>query len=157
MRKRIVGLGAASDPPVGQNWLDLERLAEVEVTSEVAAHPVESALVPADGLGWRAGGPGEQVIRLVFSEPVRLCRIRLMFRETEVARIQEFVLPWSADGKTYRDIVRQQYTFSPPGTVSEVEDYIVKIDGAMVIELRIVPDITGGIASASLLEMRLAS
>lgn len=157
MRKQIVGIGPTSGAPTGQNWLDLERLAEVEVTSEDSAHPVESALVPVAGASWRADGPGEQAIRLLFHEPVQLHRIRLVFRETQTSRTQEFVLRWSADGGvTYRDIIRQQYTFSPQGSTTEVEDYVVKIEGATIIELRIVPDISGGNAPASLLEIRFA-
>ena len=46
MRKRVT----SPVPPVAEShepeWLDLEQLAQVEVTSEDIAHPVESALVP---------------------------------------------------------------------------------------------------------------
>ena len=78
-------------------------------------------------------------------------------REAEAERTQEFVLRWSADGgATYRDVVRQQYTFSPPGTAAEVEEYRVELDGVTAVELRIVPDVRGGEARASLAELRLA-
>src|SRR5688500_7639752 len=98
MRKRIIGPGPATPPPAGWDWLDLAHLAQVEVTSEDAAHPVESALVPGSGPGWRAGGPVEQVVRLLFDEPVRLRRVRLVFCEVAAARTHEFVLRWSSDG-----------------------------------------------------------
>ena len=76
-----------------------------------------------------------------------------MFTEREVARTQEFVLRWSGDeGRTYRDVVRQQYTFSPPGTVREVEDYTVQLDHVTTLELHIVPDVNGGMVRASLSE-----
>jgi hypothetical protein len=52
--------------------------------------------------------------------------------------------------------VRQQYTFSPPATNQEIEDYSVKLDGVIALELEIVPEISGGGAYASLAEMRLA-
>jgi hypothetical protein len=94
---------------------------------------------------------------LLFDRPARLRRVRVVFREAEAPRTQEFVLRWSADGgRSFRDIVRQQYTFAPPATTEETEDYRVSIDGATVIELRIVPDISGGSARASLAEFRLA-
>ena len=81
-----------------------------------------------------------------------------MFREELQDRTQEFVLRWSADnGQTYREIVRQQYTFSPPGTVREIEEYAVDLGGVTTLELRIVPDISGGDAFASLERMQLAS
>ena len=109
MRKRTIDQSYVNTSTAGQNWLDLERLARVEVTSEDAAHPVESALISGTGSGWRAARAGEQTIRLIFDEPVRLRRIRLLFQEEEVARTQEFVLRWSGGGgASYREIVRQQ-------------------------------------------------
>jgi hypothetical protein len=52
--------------------------------------------------------------------------------------------------------VRQQYNFSPPGTTWEVEDYEIDLDGVTVLELKIVPDINGGRAHASLAQLRVA-
>jgi hypothetical protein len=52
--------------------------------------------------------------------------------------------------------VRQQYNFSPPEALSEVEDYDVDLDGVTALELKIVPDISGGSAQASLAQLRLA-
>ena len=157
MRKRIVD-PALKDPSFAdQEWLDLERLAEVEVTSEDAAFPVESALVPGGWPGWRAEKPGEQTLRLLFSEPLRLRRILLEFQEDARGRTQEFVLRWSADrGETFREIVRQQFNFSPPGTAREVENFLVDLPDMSALELRIVPDIDGGDANASLRSLRLA-
>jgi hypothetical protein len=80
-----------------------------------------------------------------------------VFDERDASRTQEFVLRWSADGgRTYRDIVRQQYTFSPPGTTQEIEDYAVELEGVTAVELNIVPEIGGGPARASLSEWTLA-
>jgi hypothetical protein len=157
MRKRIIGYGAQEIPPADQHWLDVDRLAQVEITSEDAAHPIESALLPDAGPGWRAAGPGEQTIRLLFDAPMRLSRIRLVFHEEQHARTQEFVLRWSPDGgQSYRQLVRQQYNFSPPGTTREVEAYTVNLDGVTALELSIVPDISGGEARASLARLQLA-
>lgn len=158
MRKRIIGQEAPAAPDDEQEaWMDLERLAQVEVTSEDAAHPIESALLPGSGPGWQAELPGEQTVRLVFDEPVRIRRVLLDFREEGQARTQEFVLRWSSDGgRTFRDIVRQQYTFSPGGATSELEDYEVDLQGATALELHLVPAIGGGDARASLARLRLA-
>ena len=158
MRKRIVGRASGGGvSEAGTPWLDVERIAEVEVSSEDAEHPVESALRLAGGPGWRAAEPGPQTIRLRFDAPQRVERIRLVFEEREAARTQEFVLRWSADGgRTYREIVRQQYTFSPPGTTEELEEYRVELNGVDVFALEIIPDISGGLARASLMELRLA-
>jgi hypothetical protein len=50
-------------------WLKLQDLAEVEVTSEADGYPVEEAFNFGAGPGWRAATPGEQRIRLIFDEP----------------------------------------------------------------------------------------
>ena len=157
MRKRIIGQGPGEAAAAEAGWLDIERLAEAEITSEEPDHPIEAALVPGTGPGWRAAEPGEQTIRLLFDEPLRLRRIRLVFQEDEQERTQEFVLRWSPDGgRSYREIVRQQYNFSPPGMTREVEDYNVELDGVTALEVKIIPDISGGSARASLAQLRLA-
>jgi hypothetical protein len=157
MRKRVIGYSTRDISAAEPSWLDLERLAQVEITSEDADYPIEAALIPGRGSGWRAAQPGEQTIRLLFDEPLRLHRIRVVFHEGAQERTQEFVLQWSPDGgQSYREIVRQQYNFSSPKGAREVEDYDVDLDGVTVLELRIVPDISGSSARASLTQLRVA-
>lgn len=156
MRKRIIPPGQADPRPPDGDWLNPERLAEVELTSEEAAHPIESALLPSRGSDWRAAGPGEQTIRLLFTQPQRLRRIWLQFVEAVTERTQEYVLRWSPDGgRSYREIVRQQWNFSPQGATCETEDHRVDLSGVTALELHIVPDISGGPARASLAQLRL--
>lgn len=156
MRKRIIEPVAPAPAEDAAAWLDLEPIASVEVTSEAAGHPVEAALLTEMAGGWRAGTPGEQTLRLCFDRPQALHRIRLRFEESGQVRTQEFVLRWSADGRDYRDIVRQQYNFSPPDATVESEQYDVEFDAVSVLELVVVPDIGGGAARASLAQMRVA-
>ncbi|HVE80057.1 MAG TPA: hypothetical protein VNA89_14420 [Gemmatimonadaceae bacterium] len=157
MRKRIIAPTSGESSRPAASWLDVERHVEVELTSEDPDYPIESALRPGGGAGWRAAEPGMQTIRLRFDTPRRFERVRLVFEERDEARTQEFVLRWSGDeGRSYREIVRQQYTFSPPGTGREVEDYAVHLDGVTALELRIVPEIGGGESRASLAEWLLA-
>ena len=157
MRKRIIGPGPVHVAAAEPGWMDLEHLAQVEITSEDVDHPIESALIAGISSGWRAAEPGEQTIRLWFDKPLRLKRIQLLFQEGEQGRTQEFVLRWSPDGgQSYREIVRQQYNLSPPETAREIEDYNVDLDAVTALELRIVPDISGGSARASLAQLRLA-
>jgi len=157
MRKRIINPKSQDISPANQEWLNLEALADVEVSSEDATHPIESALIPSTGSGWRAEQPGPQTVRLLFHEPQRIKRLNLLFQENEQERTQQFVLRWSSDaGQSYREIVRQQYNFSPPDTTSECEDYTVEFDGLTTLELNIIPDISRGTARASLKQLRLA-
>jgi hypothetical protein len=144
-------------PPLDEGWPDLDGAAVVEVTSEEKEYPVEAALVAGEMRGWRAAVSGTQTIRLIFDEPQRLSRISLVFEETEMQRTQEFVLRWSADGgRSFREIVRQQWNFSPPTTTREIEEYRVEISNVTVLELVIVPDISWGTARASLRSLRLS-
>jgi hypothetical protein len=157
MRKRIVAAVQQGIAPPGQDWLNVEDLAEVEITSEDAAHPIESALLPGRGSGWLAAVPGKQTIRLHFLSPQRLRRIWLHFADALTERTQEFTLRWSPDGGlSFREIVRQQWNFSPGGAISETEDHHVDLAGVTVLELSIIPDISGGSACASLAQLLLA-
>jgi hypothetical protein len=158
MRKQIVGNAPGGSSVATAPLIDVERRAQVEVTSEDEAHPIEDALrAVGGGQSWRAGQPGPQTLRLRFDEPQRIAHIHLVFDERERARTQEFVLRWSKDGgQTYQEIVRQQFTFSPPGTGREVEEYAVRLDGVTALELYIVPDISGGTSRASVSEWTLA-
>ena len=158
MRKRIVGTVI---PPgaleTSVDWLRLDQIALVEVTSEEASHPVENALLDSVEAGWRAALPGEQTIRLLFDSPHPLRRIYLRFLEREVERSQEFVVRWSPDdGHTFHEIVRQQWTFSPHGSTAEVEDYRVELPAVAQLEVKIIPDRSGGPAHATLTQLRLA-
>ena len=157
MRKRIIAPVQQKTTSPDLDWLNVEDLAEVEITSEDAAHPIEFALLPGQASGWRASGPGKQTIRILFTQPQRLRRIRLHFVETRTERTQEYVLRWSPDGgQSFREIVRQQWNFSPHGTTGETEDHHVELPAVTVLELSIIPDISGGNAFASLAQLQLA-
>lgn len=113
--------------PVDRDWLDLDCLAVVEKTSEDGARPIESALQLGEERD-SCSRTGAQTIRLLFDNPQQLRGVRLRFEESAIQRTQEFVLQWSPDaGRTFREIVRQQWNFSPPETVREMEDYGVDL------------------------------
>jgi hypothetical protein len=156
MRKRIISQVQQETASLDLEWLNIERIAEVEITSEDAAHPIESALLPGRS-GWRAADPGKQTIRLIFDSPQKIQRIWINFVERSAERTQEYVLRWSPDGgQSFREIVRQQWNFSPRGASSETEDLHVDLPAVTVLELIIIPDISGGNAFASLAQLRLS-
>jgi hypothetical protein len=157
MRKRLITPTRERVRARGEGWLDVEHVAAVEVTSEDKDYPVESAFVSGDAQGWRAAAPGSQTLRLFFVQPQKLRCISLVFEENEIARTQEFVLRWSPDaGDSVKEIVRQQWNFSPPESIREVEEYQVELLGVTVLELVIKPNIGGGLARASLKNLRLS-
>lgn len=157
MRKRIAGPHHAQpDGESDQGWLDIEQIATVEVTSEDPAFPIECAFGSRDGPGWRASQGGEQQIRIIFDEPVSLHRIQLRFHEAESERTQEFTLRWSPTmGGSSIEIVRQQWNFSPAGSTTEIEQYMVDLDAVSVLELAIQPDLSRREAVATLASWRL--
>lgn len=157
MRKRLIPPVRENDADPGSGWLDLHQAAVVELTSEADGYPIEGALSHVGQRGWRAGTPGVQTIRLLLDEPQTIQRIRLVFKEEEIARTQEFVLRWLQRGTdSWKDIVRQQWNFNPPSGTDEREDYTANLVDATALELTIKPDISGGEAHASLQQLQIA-
>jgi hypothetical protein len=110
------------------------------------------------GLGWRAAEPGEQQVRIIFDHPTPIRRIQLHFVETTVERTQEFTLRCSSvSGGPMKEIVRQQWNFSPAGSTHEVEDYHVALEDVSALELAIKPDLSCEKAVAGLAMWCVAS
>ena len=160
MRKRLIADIRPASPPAPAEWLRLDEVAEVEISSEDAAYPIEGALVPGQNSGWRAAVPGSQTIRLLFASPQRVRRIQIDFVETSAQRTQEYLLRWSTDGgQSFREVVRQQWNFSPQASTSETEEHQVELAGVKMLELIITPDIGNhgnNDAVASLAQLRVA-
>ena len=139
MRKSIVSPSAVATPPISELWRDLERIARVEISSEDDRFPIEHALGKKETTGWRAAGTGPQLIRLHFDEPMNIRRLRLHFVDKAVERTQEFAV-FAGSGPELKEVVRQQWTFSPYGSTEEIEDYTVNLSGITTLEVRIDPD-----------------
>lgn len=156
MRKRIIKSSAAI--PVDEYpALEIAKLAVAELSSEDPEYPIEGAIGLLGGSGWRAAEDGPQTIRLLFDPPVSVHRIHLVFCEADVSRQQEFVLSSrSAGDGLMREIVRQQYNFTPPDTITEVEEYRVEQSELVELRLHIVPDTGNRPARATLARLRLS-
>lgn len=156
MRKEIIIEVAAPAGAAGESWMDLGSHAHVRLTSEDAARPIEDALQERTEHGWRAAAPGAQTIWIDFDVPQAIRQIQLRFEAGEARpRTQEFVLTASSDeGRSYREVVRQQFNFSAAAT-TENEDYFPGLSGVTDLKLTIVPDISGGEARATLRALRI--
>jgi hypothetical protein len=155
MRKSIAPLSSASTiPPTADGWLDLQEIASAVISSEDPLHPFENALLKEGG--WRAAAPGPQVIRLNFDAPQSIRRIRVEFREEHRERAQEFALFATSTANHRREIVRQQWTFSPGGSSTEVEDYSVDLPAILSLELEIDPGRHDKLAMATLESISVA-
>jgi hypothetical protein len=153
MRKCQISPTPASGPPSSSTWLDVKHkgFGGSHVRTDLRLNP-----------RYRVCGAGVRRTQGLnnpahFDKPQELKRIWLVFEDSENTRMQEFVLRWSSDnGNSFREIVRQQWSFSPPDSVREVEDYAVELADVTALELTLVPDKSGGEARASLASFRLA-
>lgn len=131
----------------------------VLVTSETPDHPVEHLFDQNRGPGgtrWVAQTPGEQTLILAFDDRQPLKEIALEVEEREVARTQELEISISSDGgATYRQLVRQEYNFSPPGTTFESERWPIPPTPVTHLKLRIRPDKSGGPCVATMTSLVL--
>lgn len=140
MRKvPITGFGTSSSLSARGSWLDLEKLATVELSSEDPQHPFEEALRTDSAKGWMASSHGPQLLRLRFDSPQSIRRIHLQFREEHVSRAQEIALFATSATSPRKELVRQQWVFNPHGATTEVEDYYFDLKDVSVVELEIDP------------------
>ncbi len=143
LRKQIIKPHlATSDATTGET--DIATVATVQVTSESPDHPIDLAFDDQRGQGgthWIAGEPGEQSVTLVFDAPQTINQILLEVEEPEVARTQDLQLSLSCDGgRTYRELLRQEFNFSPDGTTFEREKWTVSAQAVTHLRLVIKPD-----------------
>jgi hypothetical protein len=158
LRKQIIKPSHTPPAPM-PGEIDIAAVATVLVTSEDPDHPVDRAFDQQRGPGggrWVAGEPGEQTLILAFDAPQTIRRILLEVEEPEVARTQELQLAVSGDGgQTYRELVRQEFNFSPPGTTFEREDWAVAAEGVTHLRVWIKPDKGGKPCRATLTSLVL--
>jgi hypothetical protein len=143
VRKQILRHHPA-EPAPREPELPVAAIAVVQVTSEDAAYPLDNVFDARRGPGgsrWVAEGPGEQTLVLVFDAPQTIRQVTLEVEELAISRTQEVALSISSDGgRTYRELVRQEYNFSPPGTTFEREVWSVVAEPVTRLRLSIKPD-----------------
>jgi len=132
-------------------WLDLDVVADVAIV----AGGRRVARVP--GM-WSADSPGEQMIEIRFHQRTPVRRLRVVSSEVKESRTQEMTI-WASlrGGERHREVLRQQFNFSPNGTTEEVEEYALELEDVSTIQLRIVPSIDGRPVVAHVSELRVAS
>lgn len=159
MRKQIVPQRPV-DAASFEGEIPVAEVATVQVTSEMVDHPIDNAFDTRRGPGgsrWIAEGTGEQMVILVFDTPQTIRKISLEVEELALSRTQELSVSVSSDGgRTYRDLVRQEYHFSPPGTSFEREVWSVAAEAVTHLRLAIKPDKGGRVGRATLTSLALA-
>jgi hypothetical protein len=134
--------------------ISIPDVATVLITSEMPEHPIDHICDDQRGPGgtrWIAGEPGEQTLILVFDTPRNLHAVDLEIEEPDVSRTQELSLAVSNDGgQTYREVLRQEYNFSPPHTTFEREEWHVPAEAVTNLRLSIKPDKGGKLCRATI-------
>ena len=159
LRKQVIPK-PSRDPAPLEGEIPIADVATVQVTSEQADHPIDHAFDRSRGPGgsrWVAGAPGEQSVTLLFDSPQTIRQIAVEVEELAVGRTQELALSVSSDGgQTYRELVRQEFNFSPPGTSFERELWSVSVGPVTHLRLDIKPDKGGRVGLASLTSLSMA-
>jgi hypothetical protein len=130
-------------------WLDLGVVADVTI--------VAGGRRVSRTLGcWSADYPGEQLIEIRFHRRTSLRRLRVVSSEMKESRTQELTI-WASlrGGEQHREVVRQQFNFSPHGATEDVEEYALDLEDVSSIQLRIVPSVDGRRAIAHVSELRV--
>lgn len=131
-------------PATSATMISIPDVAGVLVSSEDSLHPIDHVFDDYNGPGgtrWIAGELGEQTIILPFDRPQRLQMVNLEIEESEMSRTQELSLAVSDDsGQRYKELLRQEYNFSPPDATFEREWWAVPVEDITHLRLIIKPD-----------------
>ena len=160
MLRKQVGSKHSHKPASFEGEISIADVATVQVTSEDADHPIDNAFDHNRGPGgsrWIADGPGQQTVILLFDSPQTIRKIGVEVEELSVSRTQELSLSVSSDGgRTYRELVRQEFNFSPPATTFERELWSIAAAAVTHLRLEIKPDKGGRVGRATLTSLTLA-
>ena len=143
LRKHILkNLPAAR--PLAPDVMDIPSLATVFVTSEAPGYPIDHLFDASRGPGgtrWIAGADGEQTVILAFDTPQTIREVSIEAEEPSATRTNVLCVSLSEDGgQTYRERIRQEFTFSLPGTTFEREVWSMPAERATHLRLVIRPD-----------------
>jgi F5/8 type C domain len=158
LRKRPLQPGGAASAGTADE-IDIAGCATILYSSEQPAHPVEHLLDGRSGPGgtrWISARPDmiEQIV-VEFDQPQAISRLVYEVEEAERERTQEVRVEVSEDGgRTYRQILVQEYTFSPAGATYQSEDQRFDLRQASHLRLTIVPNKNGS-GTATLTTLRL--
>ncbi|HEX3521034.1 MAG TPA: discoidin domain-containing protein [Stellaceae bacterium] len=160
VRKRSLAVDTAT---VGRaaDEIDIACCATIAYSSEDPAHPVENMLDGQSGPGgtrWVSARPdtAEHIV-VEFDQPRAISRLVYEVQETMRERTQEVRVEASDDGgRTYRQILVQEYNFSPRGATFRREDQRFALRQVTHLRLTIVPNKSGS-GPATLTTLRLCA
>jgi hypothetical protein len=139
--------------------IDIAGGATIAYSSEDPAHPVEDLFDGRSGPGatrWMSARPDtlEQIV-VEFDHPQTISRLVYEVEEAIRERTQEIRVEVSEDGgRTYRQILVQEYTFSPRGATYQREEQRFNLRQVTHLRLTIVPN-KNGAGTATITAIRL--
>lgn len=141
------------------NEIDIAGRAIISYSSEDPAHPVEHLLDGQSGPGatrWMSARADTiEHIVLEFDRPQTISRLVYEVEEATRERTQEVRVEVSGDGaRTYRQILVQEYNFSPRGATYQREEQRLDLDRVTHLRLTIVPNKNGS-GTATFTALRL--
>jgi F5/8 type C domain len=158
LRKRALEADAATSAGTADE-IDIAGCATIAYSSEKPGHPVEHLLDGRSGPGgtrWISARSDviEQII-VEFDQPQAISRLAYEVEEAVRERTQEVRVEVSEDGgRMYRQILVQEYTFSPGGATYQREEQRLNLLHASHLRLTIVPNKNGS-GTATLTALRL--
>ena len=158
LRKRPLETDAATSAQAAGE-IDIAGCATIAYSSEDPAHPVEHMLDGRGGPGatcWISARPdATEHIVIEFDRPQTISRLVYEVEEPVRERTQEVRVEVSEDGgRSYRQILVQQYNFSPGGATYQREEQRFNLHQVTRLRLTIVPN-RGGPGTATLTALRL--
>ena len=155
IRKRLTS--EHSSRPTGE--IDIASHATLAYSSEDPAHPLEHLIDEHVGRGatrWASArrDTTERIV-LEFDHSQSISRLVYEVEERYEERTQEVRVEVSADhGRTYRQVLAQDYTFSPQGATFQHEDLRLDLPAITNLSLTVVPN-KGGSGVATLTALHL--
>lgn len=159
LRKRPLEAGAATAGARATGEIDIVGCATIGYSSENPAHPVEHMLDERCGpvaTRWISAHPDTvEHIVVEFDQPQAISQLAYEVEEAERERTQEVRVEVSEDGgRTYRQILVQEYNFSPAGATYQREEQRFNFLRVSHLRLTIVPNKSGS-GTATLTALRL--
>jgi F5/8 type C domain-containing protein len=158
MRKRLMSEQDLR-PPERRGEIDIASRATLAYSSEDPAHPIEHLIDGHCGRGgthWAsARANATERIVLEFDHPQQISCLVYEVEECWQERTQEVRVEVSSDhGRTYRQVLVQEYTFSPQGAIFQHEELRLELPAITHLSLTIVPNKSGsGVATLTALRL----
>jgi hypothetical protein len=158
VRKRLLQKEGAN-PAAFAGEIDIASHAVLAYTSDDPDHPIENLIdghYGRRGTFWAGAKPNTtECIVVEFDQPQSVSCLIYEVEESSCERTQEVRVEVSSDGaRTYRQVLVQEYTFSPAGATFQREEQRLNVPPITHLRLTIVPDKRGS-GPAKLNSLRL--